>query len=138
VFDKTLPANHQYRAAALMHLAQLLVDRNKGDEALRLSEESLAIWNESAPKSWYTAQAHTIHAYALAHSGRTREATDELTAALPVLLAARGPDDPSVRRAQTWLRNLGGSAPPGGSARTTADVRPALGRAPLADNAHPR
>jgi eukaryotic-like serine/threonine-protein kinase len=138
VFDKTLPANHQYRAAALMHLAQLLVDRNKGDEALRLSEESLAIWNESAPKSWYTAQAHTIHAYALEHSGRTREATDELTAALPVLLAARGPDDPSVRRAQTWLRNLGGSAPPGGSARTTADVRPALGRAPLADNAHPR
>ena len=29
IYDKSLPANHPYRAAALMHLARLLVDRGK-------------------------------------------------------------------------------------------------------------
>ena len=50
------------------------------------------------------AQAHAIHAYALAHLGKPREAAQELEAALPVLLKARGIDDPVVRRAQGWLQ----------------------------------
>lgn len=70
-----------------------------------MSEESLKIWNATSPDSSpYTAQAHAIHAYALAHLGKPREAADELDAALPVLLKARGADDPVVRRAQTWLK----------------------------------
>jgi hypothetical protein len=49
------------------------------------------------------AQAHAIHAYALLHLGRLREAAAELDAAVPVLAAARGTEDPATRRAQAWL-----------------------------------
>jgi serine/threonine protein kinase/Tfp pilus assembly protein PilF len=105
VYDKSLPANHQYRAAALMHFARLLVDRGKSVEALSLSDQSLAIWTSilsaSSPR---TAQAHAIHAYALEHLGKPRAAAEELNTALPILLRARGPDDPVVRRAQGWLK----------------------------------
>ena len=84
IYDKSLPANHQYRASALAHFARLLVDRGKPDEALAMSDQSLEIWNAtSAASSPYTAQAHAIHAYALAHLGKPREAADELDAALP-------------------------------------------------------
>ena len=104
-YDKSLPANHQYRASALMHFARLLVDRSKPGEALALSEQSIEIWTATSPPgSPTTAQAHAIHAYALTHLGKPREAADELEAALPVLLKARGADDPVVRRAQTWLK----------------------------------
>jgi hypothetical protein len=90
-----------------MLLARLLVDRDKPDEALRLSEESLQIWAAtSSPTNSAFAQAHTIHAYALAHVGRSSEATAELTAAVQSLIATRGIDDPVVRRAQAWLKNL--------------------------------
>jgi serine/threonine protein kinase len=106
-YDQSLPANHQYRASALMHFARLLVDRGKPAEALAKSEESLNIWDAtSAPSSPYTAQAHAIHAYALGHLGKPHEAAVELEAALPVLLKARGVDDPVVRRAQTWLNTV--------------------------------
>jgi serine/threonine protein kinase/tetratricopeptide (TPR) repeat protein len=106
-YNKALPANHQYRASALMHFARLLVDRGKPDEALAMSEESLNIWNAtSAASGPPAAQAHAIHAYALAHLGRSREAAAELDAALPVLVKARGADDPVVRRAQAWLKGL--------------------------------
>jgi eukaryotic-like serine/threonine-protein kinase len=105
IYDKTLPAKHLYRASALMYLARLLVNSGKSDEALALSEQSLKILTSILPASSApTAQAHAIHAYALAHLGRSPEATDELAAAVPVLLSARGPDDPSVRRAQDWLK----------------------------------
>jgi serine/threonine protein kinase/tetratricopeptide (TPR) repeat protein len=112
VYDKTLAPNHQWRAAALMHLARLLVDRGNAEEALALSDQSLKIWiATSPPSSPSTAQAHAIHAYALAHLGRLRESADELSAAVQVLLGARGPDDPAVRRAQNWLKNVQ-AAPP--------------------------
>jgi serine/threonine protein kinase/Tfp pilus assembly protein PilF len=105
VYDISLPANHQYRASALMHFARLMVDRGKPAEALAMSDESLNIWNAtSAPSSPYTALAHAIHAYALTHLGKPREAAEELETALPVLLKARGADDPVVRRAQNWLK----------------------------------
>jgi tetratricopeptide (TPR) repeat protein len=105
VYDKSLPADHQYRASALMRLAHLLVDRGKPLEALSLSDQSLKIWNATtAPTNPYTAQAHAIHAYALSHLGKAREAAAELDAALPVLLQARGADDSFVRRAQAWLK----------------------------------
>jgi eukaryotic-like serine/threonine-protein kinase len=107
IYDKSLPANHQYRASALMHFARLLVDRGKPDEALAMSAESLNIWNAtSAASGSPAAQAHAIHAYAMAHVGRPREAADELEAALPVLVKARGADDPVVRRAQIWLKGM--------------------------------
>jgi serine/threonine protein kinase/Tfp pilus assembly protein PilF len=107
IYDKSLPANHLYRASALMYLARLLVDRGKANEAVALSEQSLKIVTAALPASSpTTAQAHTIHAYALAHAGRSRESAEELAAAVPVLLSARGPDDPSVRRAQNWLKEV--------------------------------
>jgi tetratricopeptide (TPR) repeat protein len=107
IYDKSLPANHQNRAAALMHFARLLVDRGKSEEALALSDQSIKIWTATSPASSpSTAQAHAIHAYALAHLGRSRESADELTAAVPVLLTARGSDDASVRRAQNWLKTV--------------------------------
>ena len=88
-----------------MHFARLLVDRGKTDEALALSDQSLKIWASTSPATNpSTAQAHAIHAYALAHLGKPREAADELNAALPLLLRARGPDDPVARRAQNWLK----------------------------------
>ena len=43
-YNKALPENHQYRAAALMHFARLRVDRGKPDEALAMSTESVKIW----------------------------------------------------------------------------------------------
>jgi serine/threonine protein kinase/tetratricopeptide (TPR) repeat protein len=105
IYDKSLPANHQWRAALLTHFARLLVDCGKSDEALAMSEQSLKIWNAtSTATSQYTAQAHAIHAYALAHLGKPREAAEELDVALPLLLKARGIDDPVVRRAQDWLK----------------------------------
>jgi len=105
IYDQSLPADHQYRASALMHFARLLVDRGKLDEALKLSQESINIWTATSPAlSPTTAQAHTIHAYALSHLGRTHEAADELEAALPILTKSRGVDDPGVRRAQAWLK----------------------------------
>jgi eukaryotic-like serine/threonine-protein kinase len=105
IYDKSLPADHLYRASALMYLARLLVDRGRSEEAVALSEQSLKILTTTLPAaSPPAAQAHAIHAYALTHVGRSREAADELTAAVPILLGARGADDPAVRRAQGWLR----------------------------------
>ncbi len=113
IYGKSLPAIHPWRAAALMQLARLQVDIGKPAEAVDASEQSLRIWGASSTgSSAWTAQAHTVHAYALAHVGRTHEAADELTAALPLLLSARGPDDPAVRRAQEWLKNLRTGPPP--------------------------
>jgi serine/threonine protein kinase/tetratricopeptide (TPR) repeat protein len=107
IYDKALPANHQWRAALLMHFARLLVDRGKTDEALTMSDQSLKIWTSTSPATNpSTAQAHAIHAYALAHLGKPREAAEELDTALPVLLKARGVDDPVVRRAQNWLKGV--------------------------------
>jgi serine/threonine protein kinase/Tfp pilus assembly protein PilF len=112
IYDKFLPPNHQWRAAALMHLARLLIDRDKPDEALASSEESLRIWTAtSTPSNPSAAQAHAIHAYALARLGRTSEAEPELTSAIQTLLAARGIDDPNVRRAQEWLKSLHADTP---------------------------
>lgn len=105
VYDKSLPADHQYRASALMRLARVLVDRGRPQEGLSLSDQSLTIWNAtSPPTNPYTAQARAIHAYALSRLGKPRAAAEELDAALPVLLQARGADDPFVRRAQGWLK----------------------------------
>jgi serine/threonine protein kinase len=107
VYDRSLPANHQYRASALMHFARLLVDRGKPAEALTLSDQSIDIWTSTASASSpRTAQAHAIHAYALAHLGKPREAAVELEAALPLLIKARGVDDPVVRRAENWLKTV--------------------------------
>jgi serine/threonine-protein kinase len=124
IYDKSLPPDHQWRAAALMYLARLLVDRGNADEALARSDESLKIWIATSPAtSASTAQAHAIHAYALGGLGRSREAADELAAAYPMLLSARGPNDPTVRRAQDWLRHAnaerGGGTTPLRTANTT-------------------
>jgi len=113
IYDKSLPANHPYRATALSHLARILVDRGKAPEALPLSEQSVAIWRANFPESNpLTAQGRAIRAYVLAHLGRRHEAADELAAAMPILLAAWGPDDPSVRRAQTWWAGVRASTSP--------------------------
>lgn len=131
IYDKSLPPNHPYRAAALMHLARLLVDSGRPQEALPLSEQSVAIWSAGFPASHPpTAQAHAIHAYALSRLGRRREAADELATAVPILLAARGPDDPSVRRAQAWWASVRASASPqtANAANTPPGVPP--GEAP--------
>ena len=70
-----------------------------------MSDQSLKIWTStSSATNPSTAQAHAIHAYALAHLGEPRKAAEELDSALPVLLKARGVDDPVVRRAQNWLK----------------------------------
>jgi hypothetical protein len=83
-----------------------------------LSEQSVIIWTATSPPlSPTTAQAHAIHAYALAHLGKPREAAEELDTALPVLIKARGADDPVVRRAQNWLK---GARPEPLQAATTA------------------
>jgi serine/threonine protein kinase len=113
VYDKSLPQNHPYRAAALMVLARLLVNRDRAQEALPLAEQAVEIWNANYPESNpLVAQAHTIHGYALSRLGRRPEAAAELATALPILLAARGPDDPNVRRAQAWWADVRGAAPP--------------------------
>jgi eukaryotic-like serine/threonine-protein kinase len=112
IYDKSLPANHLYRASALMYFARLLVDRGKPDQALTMSEQSLKILAEVLPPSSSpAAQAHAIHGYALARLGKKREAADELDAAIPVLLKSRGVDDPVVRRAQNWLKEVRPAAP---------------------------
>jgi len=105
IYDKSLPANHQYRASLLMHFARLLVDRNKSAEALAGSEESIKIWTATSPAtSSQTALAHAIHAYALERLGKLPQAAAELGAAVPVLVKARGADDAAVRRAQSWQK----------------------------------
>jgi eukaryotic-like serine/threonine-protein kinase len=115
IYDNSLPTNHQYRAALLMHFARLLVDRNKSAEALAKSEESIKIWTATTAATATTvgalpapnpqaALAHAIHAYALEHLGKMPQAAEELDAAVPLLAKARGNDDAVVRRAQTWQR----------------------------------
>lgn len=119
IYDKTLPANHQYRAALLMHFARLLVDRDKSAEALTKSGESVKIWTAtSPPTSPQTALAHAIHAYALEHLGEMPQAAEELNAAVPVLVKARGPDDAAVRRALAWQKIADQSAVQTASTRT--------------------
>jgi serine/threonine protein kinase len=122
VYDKSLPANHQYRASLLTHFARLMVDRGKSSDALAMSDEALKIWNATTSASSFpAAQAHSIHAYALEHLGRAPEAAVELEAAVPILLKARGADDPMVRRAQNWLNAA--HADPVKPATTAATVR---------------
>jgi serine/threonine protein kinase/Tfp pilus assembly protein PilF len=105
IYDKSLPANHQYRASLLMHFARLLVDRNKNPEALACSEEAIKIWTATSPAtSSQTALAHAIHAYVLERLGKLPQAAEELGLAVPVLVKARGTDDAAVRRAQAWQK----------------------------------
>jgi eukaryotic-like serine/threonine-protein kinase len=106
IYDKALPANHQYRAALLAQYARLLVDLGKPADALTMSEQSLGISGESA-SSTFAAQAHAIHAYALEHLGKSQDAARELEAALSVLIKVRGIDDPWVRRVQLWAKAAG-------------------------------
>ncbi len=122
IYDKSLPDNHQYRASLLTYFARLLVDRGKIDEALAKSNEAIKIWGATLPAtSPPLAQAHAIHAYALEHAGKSPEAAIELEAAVPILLKARGADDPMVRRAQTWLNAA--HSDPVKTATTAATVR---------------
>jgi serine/threonine protein kinase/Tfp pilus assembly protein PilF len=105
IYDKSLPASHQNRASLLMHFARLLLDRNKSVEALARSEESINIWTATSPATNpQTALAHAIHAYALEHLGKLPQAAEELDAAVPALVKARGTDDAVVRRAQAWQK----------------------------------
>jgi eukaryotic-like serine/threonine-protein kinase len=105
IYDKSLPANHLYRASALMYFARLLVDLGKPRESAAMSEQSMQILTATLPAtSPPTALAHAIHAYALIHLDRSPDGAAELESALPVLIKARGPDDPVVRRAQNWLK----------------------------------
>jgi tetratricopeptide (TPR) repeat protein len=105
IYDKALPANHQYRASLLMHLAWLEVDRGRPAEGLSLSEQSLQVWGATAKSAAASvASAHTIHAYALEHLGRSKEAAEELDAAIPVLIKAWGPHDPVVQRVLGWQK----------------------------------
>jgi serine/threonine-protein kinase len=123
IYDKSLPAHHAYRASLLMHFARLLVDRGKAEQALAMSDQSIKIWTESfGEASARSAQAHAVHAYALEHLNCTREAADELDAAVPVLVKARAADDPVVRRAQLWLKAAHPSALQ--TASTTTSHRP--------------
>lgn len=111
IYDRSLPANHQYRASLLMHFARLLVDRNKSAEALANSEESIKIWTATSPAtSSQMALAHAIHAYALEHLSKLPQAAAELGAAVPLLVQARGADDAVVRRAQAWQKIADASA----------------------------
>jgi hypothetical protein len=88
-----------------MHFARLLADRGKTEEALAKSAESIKIGAATLPASSPPlALAHAIHAYVLEHIGKSSEAAEELQLAVPVLIQARGPDDPVVRRAQAWLK----------------------------------
>jgi eukaryotic-like serine/threonine-protein kinase len=107
IYDKALPANHMYRAALLAHYARLLVDRGRPDDALAMSEQAIKIASGSASTPFMAARAHAIHAYALEHLGKSRDAAPELEAALPVMIKTLGVDDPSVRRAQLWLKAAG-------------------------------
>ena len=104
VYDKALPRNHQYRASLLSHYARLLVDLGRPQDALSMSEESIRIWSATPAAAASNANAHAVHAYALEHLHRLKEAATELNDAVPVLLKARGMDDPGVRRAQAWLK----------------------------------
>jgi tetratricopeptide (TPR) repeat protein len=125
IYEKALPANHLYRAALLSHYARLLVDRGKPADALSMSQQSLKVYGETASaSSTALAQAHAIHAYALEHLGKSQEAAREIDAALPVLIKARGVDDPLVRRVQLWAK---AAASPEAQARLTARS-PALTR----------
>jgi tetratricopeptide (TPR) repeat protein len=105
IYDKALPLNHQYRASLLMHFARLEVDRGHPTEALSMSEQSLQIWGATAKSAVASAaSAHAIHAYVLEHLGRTREAADELDAAVPVLTKSWGLNDPEVQRVLAWQK----------------------------------
>lgn len=105
IYDKALPANHNYRAALLTHFARLLVDRNEAVEALAKSEQSIKIWTAaSSPSSPQLALAHAVHAYALEHLGKLQQAGDELVTAVPILIKARGTEDAVARRAQAWQK----------------------------------
>ena len=70
IYDKSLPANHQYRASLLMHFARLLVDRNKSGEALAKSEESFKIWTATSPASNPTDRAGACHPRLCARASR--------------------------------------------------------------------
>jgi hypothetical protein len=103
-----------------MHFARLLVDRGKFTEALTKGDESIKIWTATSPASNpQTALAHAIHAYALEHRGKSREAAAELEAALPILVRARGTDDIVVRRAQNWQKTADPNAVQTASTRVT-------------------
>ena len=106
-----VPIEHHGVAAhhvELVDLACAIVRRDllgiggKPTEALAMSEQSLNLLGESASNS-LKAQAHAFHAYALEHLGKSQDAARELEEALPVLIKARGIDDPSVQRVQMWL-----------------------------------
>jgi eukaryotic-like serine/threonine-protein kinase len=119
VYEKSLPENHQYRASLLMYFARLLVDRNKSAEALAKSDESIKIWTATSPASSpQTALAHAIHAYTLEHLGKMPQAAEELDAAVPVLVKARGPDDAAVRRVLGWQKIADSNAVQTASTRT--------------------
>jgi serine/threonine-protein kinase len=108
------------RASLLMHFARLLVDRGKYAEALSKSDESIKIWTAtSSASNPQTALAHAIHAYALEHLGKSKPAAEELDAAVPVLVKARGTDDAVVRRAQNWLKTANPDAVQTASASVT-------------------
>ena len=88
-----------------MHFARLLVDRGKIDEALTKSNESIKIWAATLPASSPPRRRRmpsTPTRWSML--GKSREAAAELEAAVPILLKARGADDPMVRRAQGWLK----------------------------------
>jgi serine/threonine protein kinase/Tfp pilus assembly protein PilF len=111
VYDLTLPRTHQYRASLLTNFARLLVDRNKAPEALAMSAESIQIWSATPAAAASNAHAHAVHAYALEHLKRLPEAAAELGDAVPIMIKTRGPDDPAVRRAQSWLKTAQPASP---------------------------
>jgi serine/threonine-protein kinase len=107
IYRRAYPEGDRNVADTLGKLAELALQRGRGNEALRLARESRAVFGRLLPDGHTELlQCDVLVGLAMASAGQTEEATSFLEALLPKLVAEAGEDSESVRRVREALQSI--------------------------------
>lgn len=98
---EVFPASHLEISRGLAALARVLIRSGKGDAALPLLEEAMAISRKVYPKAnWRNAELQMLRGVAMAQGGKSVAASEALGACLKEFEASLPPHHPRVREAR--------------------------------------
>jgi eukaryotic-like serine/threonine-protein kinase len=107
IYRRAYPEGDRNVADTLGKLAELALQRGRGNEALRLARESRSVFGRLLPEGHTDLLEYdALVGIAMAAAGQTDEATSFLEALLPKLVAEAGEDSEPVRRVREALLSI--------------------------------
>ena len=107
IYRTTLPAAHQYVAAALTGLARIFAERGDAIRVTPLIERAIGIWRrELVEDHWQVLASRAVLGRCQAARGKFAQAEEILLASYAVLEKQRGANDLNTVRTRRWLADL--------------------------------